>query len=52
MGAIRERPFVSKKNGMIDILGDYSGFIDNINRGLHELGIERDELAMMDHVCY
>lgn len=37
---------------MNDILGNYKEFIENINRGLGELGIKRDELAMMDHVCY
>lgn len=37
---------------MSEILGIYKEFIENINRGLGELGIERDELAMMDHVCY
>lgn len=37
---------------MSEILGSYKEFIENISRGLGELGIERDELAMMDHVCY
>lgn len=37
---------------MSDILSSYAEFIENITRGLTELGIGRDELAMMDHVCY
>lgn len=37
---------------MRDIIGDYESFIQNIDRGLAEVGIQPDEVAMMDHVCY
>ncbi len=37
---------------MKDIIGDYEAFVDNVNRGLEACGIDRDELAMMDHICY
>lgn len=37
---------------MRDILGDYETFIAQTDRGLRELGVERDELAQMDHICY
>jgi predicted metalloenzyme YecM len=35
-----------------EIIGDYETFITNITDGLEQLGIERDQLSMMDHVCY
>lgn len=35
-----------------EIVGDYKGFITNIDEGLGRLNIERSELSMMDHVCY
>jgi predicted metalloenzyme YecM len=35
-----------------DIIGDYQAFITNIDEGLTRLGITRDEISMMDHVCY
>ena len=34
------------------IIGDYEAFITNIDAGLAQLGIGRDEISMMDHVCY
>lgn len=37
---------------MKDVLGDYEPFVENINEGLKRVGIARDELAMMDHLCY
>lgn len=37
---------------MKDILGEYEDFVANINRGLEKCGINRSELAMMDHICY
>lgn len=37
---------------MKDILGDYEAFIKAIAAGLDELGIKREELVLMDHVCY
>jgi predicted metalloenzyme YecM len=37
---------------MRDILGDYEGFIRTLTEGLKERGIARDELSMMDHICY
>jgi predicted metalloenzyme YecM len=37
---------------MKEILGDYEAFVKNVNRGLYECGIDRSELAMMDHICY
>lgn len=33
-------------------IGDYDAFITNIDEGLKRLGIARDEVSMMDHVCY
>jgi predicted metalloenzyme YecM len=35
-----------------DLLGDTSAFIEAIGDGLSRCGISRDELAMMDHICY
>jgi uncharacterized protein len=35
-----------------DILGDYEAFMTSLSDGLERLGIERDQLAMMDHLCY
>ncbi len=37
---------------MQNIISGYEAFVDNVNRGLTECGIDRDELAMMDHICY
>lgn len=37
---------------MKEILGDYEIFIQAIAAGLDELGIQRSELVMMDHICY
>jgi uncharacterized protein len=37
---------------MKDVLGDYEAFIKNIGAGLTASGIDRSELAMMDHICY
>ena len=37
---------------MKDIIGDYETFIGNINTGLTAASIQREELAMMDHLCY
>lgn len=37
---------------MTEILGDYKNFIADTSKGLEQVGIERSELAMMDHVCY
>lgn len=37
---------------MKEILGEYETFVINVNRGLEECGIDRSELAMMDHICY
>jgi predicted metalloenzyme YecM len=34
------------------ILNDYESFIHNIDKTLKDLGIARNELAMMDHICY
>jgi predicted metalloenzyme YecM len=35
-----------------DKLGDYDAFVANINRGLETAGINRDELALLDHLGY
>lgn len=35
-----------------DIIGNFESFITNINDGLTKLGIKREELSMMDHLCY
>ncbi len=37
---------------MKDLIGDYDSFIAQINDGLGAAGINRDELAMLDHLCY
>lgn len=37
---------------MKELIGDYDQFVANINWGLDEMGIERDDLAIMDHLCY
>lgn len=37
---------------MNNILGDYESFIRTLSQGLKERGITRDELSMMDHICY
>jgi uncharacterized protein len=37
---------------MNDILGDYESFIRRLSEGLEARGIARDELSMMDHICY
>lgn len=37
---------------MKELLGDYEGFIRAIDDGVKKLGIEKDELSMMDHICY
>lgn len=37
---------------MKKILGDYEAFVDRLNAGLERAGIDRDELAMCDHLCY
>jgi predicted metalloenzyme YecM len=37
---------------MKDLIWDYKAFILNISTELSKAGIERAELAMMDHVCY
>ncbi len=34
------------------IIGDYAACIANISKGLAAAGIDRSELAMMDHLCY
>jgi len=37
---------------MNEIIGNYEAFIVNIGPGLRAAGINRSELAMMDHICY
>jgi predicted metalloenzyme YecM len=37
---------------MKNIIGDYETFITGIGAGLAAAGIDRAELAMMDHLCY
>lgn len=37
---------------MKKLIGDYESFITNIDDRLAGLGIARDEISMMDHVCY
>jgi len=37
---------------MKELMGDYEAFILNISNELPKVGIDRSELAMMDHVCY
>jgi predicted metalloenzyme YecM len=35
-----------------EIIGDYVGFLQYVDDGLEQLGIERDEISMIDHICY
>lgn len=37
---------------MKELLGDYELFVSGIGAGLAAAGIDRSELAMMDHICY
>ncbi len=37
---------------MKELIGDYEAFIIEISAGLERLGVERDEVSMMDHICY
>lgn len=37
---------------MKELIGDYDQFVANINWGLDEMDIDRDDLAMLDHLCY
>jgi predicted metalloenzyme YecM len=37
---------------MKHIIGDYEAFVHGISAGLAAYGIDRSELAMMDHICY
>jgi hypothetical protein len=37
---------------MKDILGDHRAFIENTDAGLASVGIQRQELIQMDHICY
>ncbi len=37
---------------MHEILGDYELFVGDLNKSLELVGIARDELAMLDHLCY
>lgn len=37
---------------MRELIGDYDEFVANINWGLDEMGVDRDDLVMMDHLCY
>ena len=37
---------------MKEIIGDYDTFIDGVDAGLSASGVDRSELAMMDHICY
>ncbi|HSW92010.1 MAG TPA: VOC family protein [Candidatus Saccharimonadales bacterium] len=37
---------------MWDILGDYKEFISKVDTTLRDLGVSRDEVSMMDHLCY
>jgi predicted metalloenzyme YecM len=35
-----------------ELIGDYSAFLKTLSQGLDKLGVDRGEIAMMDHVCY
>lgn len=37
---------------MKNIIGDYKAFVDKVNTGLERAGIDRFEIAMIDHLCY
>ena len=37
---------------MWNVLGDYKAFIEKVEAVLRDLGVNRDEIAMMDHLCY
>jgi predicted metalloenzyme YecM len=35
-----------------ELLGEYPAFIQDISDGLTRCGVQRDEISMMDHICY
>lgn len=37
---------------MKELIGEYEPFVDKINDGLKRVGVVREELSMMDHLCY
>lgn len=37
---------------MKELIGDYDEFVSKINWGIDEIGIDRADLVMMDHLCY
>jgi predicted metalloenzyme YecM len=37
---------------MSEFLGDPKAFIETTSVGLGEVGIQREELIQMDHICY
>lgn len=37
---------------MHEIIGNYDQVVADINDGLTTAGIARDELALLDHICY
>jgi predicted metalloenzyme YecM len=39
-------------NSLKELLGDYPSFIQDVSDGLACCGILRDEVSMMDHICY
>lgn len=34
------------------IIGDYVTFLQKVDEGLRQVGIDRSEVAMIDHLCY
>jgi predicted metalloenzyme YecM len=39
-------------NPLKALIGDYDSFIQTISDGLVRCGVSREELSMMDHICY
>lgn len=35
-----------------EVIGDYVAFVEGVSDGLARCGVQRSELAMMDHICY
>lgn len=39
-------------NELREVIGDYEDFIWRVDNAITDLGIDRSDIAMMDHICY
>jgi uncharacterized protein len=37
---------------MNELIGDYVSFVNSVDAGLRRNGVRREELSMLDHICY